>query len=340
MTIRGQLRWDEGSIAGQVASGGSVELNYLLFSDGELNESGEPDSLTTAFTWLAENAPSEFFGLTLDEVSIPRRLADNRSESWTEIIWEATVTYKSADRQRQPPLTLQDGDEQEVRIHVQSGGGESKNVLYSKALRGEIFNEVEFSFKGTDAERMMGLRVDDDEDVGTLFVAEGVPYSLGIIEISVETLVRKTPQNAIFLANALRYAKRRAFNVNPWRGFAAGELSLVDVSWEQRVGSSADSDANTQPWEVNYRFEFEESLTAEQLNATLPPGLRQDGANFGDNAQWQVGKRGWDYLDVLWGAKVVQHPQNPNFKFSIPVAHRAAIHEVFDGIDFATVLRI
>lgn len=332
MTIRGELQWNEGALTGQVASGGSAELNYFLFGDGEIGPDGQQDSREACFIWLVNNAPATFFDLVVDEISVTRRIADNRSSEYTELVWEGSVSYKSPDRQRQPPLSLNPDGSGQVRFHIRSGSGESVNMLYSKRLRQEITATDDYNMRGTLAERMLGLKVDDSEDVGTLFVAEGIPFDLGSIEVVIETVVPKSPQFATILSRALFYANKKVTNALAWRGFGEQELKLVDVSWEQRVGSSADSSANTEPWDVQYRCEFQRTISAAELNANLPPGL--PGKTF------TIPKRGWEYLDILWGAEVVEAPNNANFKYSIPVAKRAAIHTVHDSINFNSELLI
>jgi hypothetical protein len=325
MAVTGELQWDLGPLT--VSNSSTTELHYILTSDDPAN-----DERDDAAVWMINNAPQWVYGLVMAQVDVPEMLHDAPLATPPLKQWSGVVRYKNPDRVSPKPLEEKNPPDNEIRLSIRSGTGESNNRLYSKELVEEVFEPGNLLWRWDgypEVDRSLNVEVDTSEDNGTMFTIKGIPQRSSSVELVVETLLPNTSIVTGYLLTAASYADRHFINEKPWRGFPAGSLKLLTVDSTQR-GSLAEgsTDLNVSPWNVVYTIVFQANLTAAELNANLPPGLK-------GQVQFANGKRGWDYLDITY----VDDEFSPNqaATFLIPTAKRASIHKLYDEIDFATL---
>jgi hypothetical protein len=244
--------------------------------------------------------PDVYAGLLFTKMDVKRKQE-------ADDVWSITAYYESpASSFALPKLSAG-----ETRWSIRNGGGSTVKRLYSLGLVSEHVSEdtgSNYKFEATKAERLVGISVGKD---GKGFEVEGKDVSLGNIEISVETVVSNAEATGAYLTAASAAADANAINDNTWKVFAAETLRLIDFNASQRAGNNPD-------WDVAMTFVFSPSLT----NIRVPNISKPIPA-----------KKGQQLLDVMFAEKKVG-------KFSLSVPVRAAVHDWYPKINFASVLKV
>lgn len=222
-------------------------------------------------------------------------------------VWAITAYYEPASSSFALPR-LEEG---QTRWSIRNGGGTTQRRLYSLGLVSEHVASntgTNYEFEGTEAENLVGVSIGKD---GKGFEVEGKDVSIGGIEISVETVVPNSVASGSYLVNGADAADRQCINIDAWKIFAPQTLRLTEFNATQRAG-------NDPPWDVAMTMAFSPTLT----NISIP------------NIPSPIpSKKGQQLLDVMFVEKKVG-----KFPMSVPV--RAAVHDWYPKISFASVLRI
>lgn len=220
----------------------------------------------------------------------------------TDDYWVATASYvNGSDPSAQPKL-----DVDEVRWQVVGGSGGTLKRTFSRSLVSETLptGSTAPAFDTTEAETAVGLVYRDGD-----FEIEGVDVSVGGTQISVQTVWNyATAITGGRVVTAAGHADNKVVNSAAWNGFAAGTLQLETFSARNRPGT-------TPLYDIDFTLNFSANLTNIDVgnDITVPA------------------KKGHEVLDVLYTKKQVAG-------LPIPVPIRAAVHQVFEEINFATVL--
>lgn len=220
----------------------------------------------------------------------------------TENHWDVTANYVNTGS----PTTLPKLEADEVRWSIVGGNGGTVKQTFSKSLVSETLpsGNTKPAFDTTAAETAVGL-VHRDGD----FEIEGVDVTVGNTEISVQTVWDyATAITGGRLLAAAEYANVKAINSATWEGFPAGTLQVESFSARNRSGS-------TPEYEVDFSFTFSRNLT----NIDVGNGITVPS------------KKGHQHLEVLYTKQEISG-------LPIPVPIRAAVHDLFDEINFATAL--
>lgn len=318
MTISAELQWDEGSYT-LTNNSSSLNLKYFVTSDQP-----NVDTRDTAMQWLFRNTPFQLYGRIRDSINLEELITDINNANVKEKIWGATVNYVHENEKEDPEL-----QEQQVRISIRSGTGSNERLLYSSRLVDEAAVKG-YKFKGTKAARLLNLKSDNDKENATMFVAEGINIPVGTVELVIETLQSNLTMTQGYLVNGALYAGQQRVNDQNWRGFPRGSVRLLNMDAKQRASDEGDTNQNNQPWEVTFTASYNPPTSLSELNGNLPPGL--------EGNKFTSGKEGWHYLDVLYVDQRVK--LDGPVEFLIPLARRAAIHQIYDYLNFGFALRI
>lgn len=212
-------------------------------------------------------------------------------------VWEASVSYVASTSVSALPK-LAVGD---VRWSITAGSGGTAKRTFSKSLVSEVASSTDYEFSGTAAELALGLKNDKG------FSVEGIDVPVGSVQIQLQAVRSAADVTAGFLNTLSAAAVNKVVNSLAWNNFPAGTLQIVNTSANERAGTGA-------PWDITATMDYQPNLTSISVG----------------NGLTVTAKDGHDELDVLYVKKVVGQ-----FTVSVPV--RAAVHRLFDRVDFATV---
>ncbi len=333
MAVIGKLDYREGPLA--VANGkSSTEERWLVYSDDPDN-----DDRDDALTWVLNNGSTTLYGLVRDRVTIGEKVHDIVTQNYKQKIWPVVVKFVNPQRRKPRPIEVDEeapsDAPQKTRLSIRTGGATSRRLTYSRTspLPGEIANPgYAWGTSNQQIGRGLNFKSDDSEDTGSMFIAQGINVPGGSVEIVVET-VRLNDSIDVdgYLVKATELANKQVINSKVYKGFPAQSLQLINFSSSQRGGDESATDDNTEPWDVVYTFRYEAEISNTDLNDNKPPGL--------ENQTWSVGKKGFQYLDITYVNTEVEEI-NTGAKFIMPQAQRAAIHDIFEAVDFEEELKI
>ena len=183
MTITGQIKWDEGPL--KVGRGGATtEIHYILLGDKVA------DTKENAYDWVNANAPTTVSGMIIESIEIPQLVKDQPIDGTdAEKIWYGKAKYKTGNAII-PSIKLKPADEdQDVRVSIRSGAGESLPMLYSMEFVDEVYNNDAWKFGGvTQIERLLNLQADSDVESTSSMNVKGIRVPTGSVEVVVETI--------------------------------------------------------------------------------------------------------------------------------------------------------
>lgn len=256
-----------------------------------------------------DELPVTYFNLVRTQISVPRRVT-------FDTVFEVIIEYKHPSQSKWKPT-----DAGDTRVSIRSDSGASVNMKFSRnAVRLTPENKDPIQLPAA-YHRVIGLQADGS--------VQGVDVDGNAIVVIVDSIIDGSIVNQKYLLDAA--SAKGKVNSFPYKGFPRGTLRMIQFDAQQQ--QQVESGDYVPDWQVQFAFHFEPNI-----RSTLPMASLSDDPDtppsFVDVPYY---KEGHHYLDLFQqGVKI----ESADIEYAYPVTLWATIHEIYEYVDFTSVLRV